>query len=90
MALSQSINKTYASLYVRCSMFRLKRDTAPELFKELILPNKQFRYELKSNPDFAMPIVISVHIDLEGLSHLSPKIWELLPLEIKEAKTFHN
>ena len=77
-------------MYVRCSMFRLKRDTAPELFKELTLPNKQLRYELKSNPDFAMPIVKSVHIDLEGLSHLSPKIWELLPLEIKEAKTFHN
>ena len=30
---------------------------APELIKELILPNRQHRYELRSNPDFGVPIV---------------------------------
>ena len=49
---------------------------APELIKELILPNGQRRYELRNNPDFALPIVKSVHKDLESLSYLGPKIWE--------------
>ena len=71
--------------FLACEMFdvQTKRDTAPELIKELILPNRQLRYELKSNPDFAVPIVKSVHIYLEGLSH-----WELLPLEIKKQRLF--
>ena len=69
-------------------MFKLKRDMAPELIKKLILPNRQRRYKLRNNPDFAVPIVKSVHKGLEGLSYLGPKIWELLPLEIKETDFF--
>ena len=73
--------------FFACEMFKLKRDMVPELIKELILPNKQHRYELRNNPDFAVPIVKSVHKDLESLSYLGPKTWELLPLEIKERET---
>ena len=69
-------------------MFKLKRDMAPELIKELILPNRQLRYDLRNNPDFAVPMVKSVHKGLESLSYLGPKIWELLPLEIKETDFF--
>ena len=71
--------------FLACEMFKLKRDMAPELIKELILPNRQRRYELRNNPDFAVPIVKSVHKGFESLSYVGPKIWELLPLEIKEA-----
>ena len=74
--------------FLACEMFKLKRDMAPELIKELILPNRQRRYELSSNPDFAVPVVKSVYKGLEILSYLGPKIWELLPVEIKETKTF--
>ena len=51
--------------FLACEMFKLKRDMAPELIKELILPNRQRRYELRNNPDFAIPIVKSVQKDLE-------------------------
>ena len=74
--------------FLACEMFKLERDMTPERIKELILPNRQRRYELRNNPDFAVPIVKSVHKGLEGLSYLGPKIWELLPLEIKETETF--
>ena len=69
--------------FLACEMFKLKRDMAPELIKELILPNRQRRYELRNNLDFALPIVKSVHKDLESLSYLGPKICKILPLEIK-------
>ena len=69
-------------------MIKHKRDMVPELIKELILPNKKHRYELRKNPDFAVPSVKSVHKDLESLSDLGPKISELLPLDIKETETF--
>ena len=54
--------------FLECEMFKLKRDMAPEFIKELILPNKQRRYELRNNPDFAVPIVKSVHKGLKSLS----------------------
>ena len=74
--------------FLACEMFKLKRDMAPELIKELILPNRQRRYDLRNSPDSAVPIVKSVHKGLESLSCLGPKIRELLPLEIKETETF--
>ena len=69
-------------------MYKLNRDMATELIKELILPNRQHRYESRNNPDFAVPIVKSVHKSLESLSYSGPKVWELLPLEVKEIETF--
>ena len=74
--------------FLACGMFKLKRDMAPELIKELILPNRQRSSELRDNPDFSVPVVKSVHKGLESLSHLGPTIWELLPLEMKETETF--
>ena len=68
-------------------MFKLKRDIVPEVNKEMILPNRRHRYELRNNPDFAVPKVKSAHKGLESLSCLDPKIWQLLPLEIKETET---
>ena len=73
--------------FLACEMFKLKRGMVPNLIKELILPNRQHRYELRNNPDFAVLIVKSVHKGLESLSYLGPKGWELLPLEIKETET---
>ena len=41
----------------------------------------------KKKTDCAVPIVKSVHKGLESLSYLGRKIWELLPLDIKETET---
>ena len=84
---SVSIHKRNLCFFA-CGMFKLKRDLAPELIKELILPNRQRRYGLRNNSDFAIPMVKSFHKGLESLSYLGPKIWELLPPEIKETESF--
>ena len=52
--------------------------------RNLVLPNRQHRYELQNSPDFAVQVVKSVYKCLESLSYLGPKIWELLLLELKE------
>ena len=59
--------------FLSCEMFKLKRGMATELIKDLILPNRQHRYELRNNPDFVVPIVKSAHKGLESV-HLRPKI----------------
>lgn len=57
------------------------------LIRQLILTNRQHKFGLQNNPDFAVPKVKSTHKGLESLSHLGPKNWELLPLAIKEIET---
>ena len=57
---SVSIHKRNLRFFA-CEMFKLKKNMALELIKELILPDRQRRYELRSDPDFAVPIVKSVH-----------------------------
>ena len=42
---------------------------APELIKELILTNRQRRYELRNNPDFDVPIAESAYKGLESLNY---------------------
>ena len=37
--------------FLACEMFKLKRDMAPELIKDSILPNRQRRYELRNNSE---------------------------------------
>ena len=93
MAPSQSIKETFLYgkgkgnfPFLACEIFKLKKDVAPELIQELI-PNRQRSYGLRNNPDFAVPMVKSVHKGLENVSYFGPKIWELLPLDIIEAKT---
>ena len=60
--------------FLACEMFKLKQNMAPELIKKLILPNRQRRYELRNDSDFAVEIVKSVHKVLESLSYFDPKI----------------
>ena len=60
--------------FLACEMFKLKRDMTPVLIKELILPNRQRRYELKSNPDFVVPVAKLVRKGFESLSYLGTKI----------------
>ena len=52
----------------------------PELIKELILPNRHRRYELRNNPYFAVPTMTTVHQGHKNLSYLGAKNCELLPL----------
>ena len=52
----------------------------------MVLQNRQNRYELQNIPDFTLPLVKSVQKGLENLSHLSPKIWKILSVEIKQTE----
>ena len=62
--------------FLTCKVFKLKRRMATEIIKELILPKRQHRYELRNNPDFAVPAVKSVYKGLGNVNSLGPNIWE--------------
>ena len=68
-------------------MLRVKKDLTLALCKEMAPQNKQDRYKLRSNANFNLPPMKSVHNCLEILSYLSQKIWGILPLEINQTES---
>ena len=63
-------------------VYKVKMDLTPQLVKELF-PLSTHAFNLRSTYKFKLENVKIVHYGTESLSFLGPKIWELMPLEIK-------
>ena len=69
-------------------MFKVKNNTAPEITNELFAP-KMSSYHLRNNYSFKRRRINSVWHDTESESCLGPKIWDLVPNEIKENESLN-
>ena len=67
-------------------MFKVKNNI-PELTKELFAP-KMRPYDLRNKNSFKKKRVYSFWHGAESVSYLGPKIWDLVPDEIKELNAF--
>ena len=63
--------------------FKVYRNISPPIFSE-IFHQRGNNCNLRINSDFAMPNVRSVSHGTESISYLGPKIWDIVPLELKE------
>ena len=68
-------------------MFKVKNK--PEIMKELFAP-KISHYDLCNNNSFKSRRVNSVWHGTESVSYLGPKIWDLVPNEIKESESLNS
>ena len=59
---------------------------SPLLLNEVFVP-RQCSYELRGNNFLERRRVKSVRYSTESISSLAPKIWEILPNEIKDSDT---
>ena len=66
-------------------ILKVKNNIAPEIMKELFAP-KMVSYELRNKNSFKRRRVNSVWHDTEWVSYLGPKIWDLVPNEIKDCE----
>ena len=64
-------------------MFKVYRNISPPIFSE-IFHRRDKNYNLRINSDIAMRNVRSVFHGSQSISYLGPKIWEIVPLELKE------
>ena len=69
-------------------MFKVKNNIAPEIMKKLFAP-KMSSYDLRNNDSFKRRRVNSVWHGTESVSYLGPKIWDLVPNEIKESESLN-
>ena len=64
-------------------MFKVYRSMSPPIFSELFR-GRDICCNLRSNSNFAAPNVKSVFHGSESISYLGSKIWDIVPLELKE------
>ena len=67
-------------------LYKVKNNLAPEIIKELFALREN-SYELRNNTDFTIERVRTVNYGTESLSFLGPKIWNIVPQEIKRCET---
>ena len=65
-------------------MYRIYNGMAPEIVTEIFPLRPQGQYNLRSWSDFTLPIVRTVNYGIESIRYLGPKIWEIIPANIKE------
>ena len=69
-------------------MLKVKNNIALEIMKELLAP-KMSLYDLRNNNSFKIRRVNSVRNGNESVTYLGPKIWDLVPNEIKEFESLN-
>ena len=64
-------------------MFKIHRGLSPDILREIFVP-KISLYNLRRRNVFERPQVHSGYHGTESLSILCPKIWDLVPLQLKQ------
>ena len=62
---------------------------SPEILREIFV-SKTSSYSLRRNDTFEKRKVHSVYHGTESLSFLGPKIWDLVPGELKQSETLYS
>ena len=65
-------------------MYKIVNGGSPEIMKEVFRISEENGYDLRHQKTFKRPIVNSVYNGTETVSSWGPKMWELIPTEIKE------
>ena len=65
-------------------MFKVSNNIAPKIFSDIFNPRPNNKYNLRNKSDFSIRRVRTVHNGTETISFLGPKIWDLVPSNIKE------
>ena len=68
-------------------MFKVSRDLSPEIVNELFEFREQTPYELRQKTQFQISQVHSVFSGTESLKSPRPKIWTLVPNEMKQLES---
>ena len=70
-------------------MFKVHSDLSPPIFKELF-HKRTLNYELGHPSQFTIPRIESTYNGSKGIAYLGPKIWNMVPSELKEMSSISS
>ena len=68
-------------------LFKVYKEQRPEILTDVFPLNSQPVYNLRNQYCFATRPIRTVHYGENSLRYLGPKVWELIPSQIKDAET---
>ena len=68
-------------------MYKVPKGIAPKIFADIFSCNSAVNYDLRHQTDFSRPLVKLVLNGTETISYLGPRIWDLVPLEMKQKES---
>ena len=68
-------------------LYKIFNGVSPDIMKDVFPLNTSSNYDIRNRPTFFTRRVRSVFNGTESLSYLAPKIWELVPENIKTAES---
>ena len=71
-------------------VFKTYTGMAPQIMNEVFPGNFTLNYNLRRHPEFASRAINTVHYGSESLSFLGPKIWEMLPVDLKNSDSLDS
>ena len=70
--------------------YKIKNEMLPKLFTEIFARETESYYNLRRCNDFRIPSIRIVYQGSERVSFLGPKIWNILPDEIKQQTSLNS
>ena len=68
-------------------MFKVSKGLSPEIVNKLFQSRKQIPYQLRKTSQFQTPLVHSVFSGTKNLKFVVPKIWAMVPNEMKQLES---
>ena len=56
----------------------------------IFCPNPENHYNLRNHSDFRVPFARTVYHGTESMSYLGPKIWDIVPAELKQNQSLNS
>ena len=68
-------------------MFRVCKGISPKIMTEVFPLSQPLNYNIRHQSEFSTRIVQSVFFGIELLGYLGPKIWNLIPTQVKNEES---
>ena len=82
--LDNSVSMYHRNLQILATeMFRVYTGSAIDILNELFPLKSTSNYNLRNQPEFIVRPIKTLHYGLNSLAYLGPRIWELLPNNVK-------
>ena len=70
-------------------MYKVKNELAPIITANVFTRIPENHYNLRKYICFRLPFARTVYHGIESISYLGPKIWDIVPIELKNAQSLN-
>ena len=71
-------------------MYKVKNEIAPMITANVFTRMPENHYNFRHRSDFIVPFARTVYHGTESISYLGPKIWDIVPSELKKAQSLNS